>query len=741
MAARILKRLTSGFLPAAVLFTVLLVSFTLMGDATQNSEKFNRLFSLLLLINGLGLIILLVLIATHLSRLVRQYRSGAAGSRLTVRLVVMFVLLSVLPVSTVYYFSVQFLNRGIESWFDVRIDQALDSALALSQASLDLRMRELLNQGLEIADELVDVPDEIVALRLNEIRGSREATEPTLTSQGGSIIATSTTDQTAIVPNRPDDEILMQIRQGSPYVGLDPIPDLGLHVRVVTEVQAGSTVLEPRVVQSLFPIPERIGELADQVQSTFGLYKELVYLRKPLKYSFTLTLSLILLLSVLSAVWAAFFSSRRMVAPIRDLAEGTRAVAAGDYSKRLPLSGADELGFLVESFNEMTERLDNAREETRLSQRLVEDQRAYLETVLRHLSSGVISVSGDCSLRTANSAAEQILGVELSSWVGKSLEPLAEDSRLKPFVEMLVLKLKSHSEEWHQEVSLSGERGHKLLMCQGTSLPGSEASDYGCVLVFDDISELVRAQRDAAWGEVARRLAHEIKNPLTPIKLSAERLRHKLMTSLEANQGELLDRYTNTIVQQVELMKEMVNAFSDYARAPQLQIVRADLNRLIEEVLDLYRVDSSSVTIQMELKREFPLVDLDPGRIRQVLNNLIKNALEAISETESPAIRVVTDCVPDNDCERVQIVVEDNGRGFETGLERQAFEPYVTTKQKGTGLGLAIVKKIVEEHHGTIEANNNESGGVSVIINLPARQAKEQTQSDPSQENAGSAVS
>ncbi|MEO5703306.1 MAG: HAMP domain-containing protein, partial [Gammaproteobacteria bacterium] len=354
MAFVILKRPPSGVILVFGLFVLLFGGLYLMSAVTQNSEQFSKLYSPLLAINAAALIALAVLISANLLRLMRQYREGIAGSRLTVRLVIMFVILSVLPVSIVFYFSIGFLHRGIDSWFDVRIEQALEDALELSRTSLEARTRELLNQTLVAADDLTNASDIDAAALLNDIRSRSSIDELTLLTQSGRIIASSEVDPTNMTPNKPNEAILLQLRQHRSYTGLDPIGDSGLHVRVVVNVPNDDVAAEERVLQALTPIAIRQSTLADSVQLAFAQYKKLSYLRTPLKYSFTITLSLVLALSLLSAVWAAFFSTRRLVAPIRDLAEGTRAVAAGDYDKRLPVTSNDELGFLVWSFNDMT---------------------------------------------------------------------------------------------------------------------------------------------------------------------------------------------------------------------------------------------------------------------------------------------------------------------------------------------------------------------------------------------------
>jgi nitrogen fixation/metabolism regulation signal transduction histidine kinase len=719
MVLNTLKRLTSGPKPVVLLFLLLLTSLYIMSAATQNSEVFGRLYSLVLGINILALLLLLALIGRNLISLITRYRQRAAGSRLTVRLVIMFVVLAVVPISILYYFSLQFLHRGIDSWFDLRVEQALEDSLELGRTSLDSRLRELLRQTRLQTELIANESDASASLMLHEMRERSEAMEITLLSLSGRIISSSTIDPSTVVPALPNTAILQQLRRGLDYAALEPIRDRGLHMRIVMLAPNPDPLGEPRLLHALYAVPERLDLLATSVQAAFTQYKELAFLRQPLKSSFTLTLSLVLLLSLLTAVWAAFFSARRLVAPISDLAEGTRAVAAGDYDMRLPMPGRDELGFLVRSFNEMTRKISRARDEAQESQQQAEEQRAYLEAVLACLSSGVLTLDEADNLHTANSAAEQILGVEFSIPIQLSLAELAESyPALEPLVKTITTHLHLGQGAWQAEVTLFGTSGRQVLICRGSALKGDGKAQGEHVIVFDDVTALIQAQRDAAWGEVARRLAHEIKNPLTPIQLSAERLRHKYLASMAKEDAEILDRATHTIVQQVESMKEMVKAFSDYARPPKLTLEKVDLGRLLTEVLDLYHGDER-ITIHLETYHDLPKIEADIGRLRQLLHNLIKNTLEAGNSATPVILEVEAHCAEKDSCHFVELCFRDNGPGFPDEILDRLFEPYVTTKPKGTGLGLAIVKKIVEEHSGILWAENRKQGGAGITIRLP----------------------
>ncbi len=718
MAAGSLKRVGSGILPMLLLFALLLVSLALLSDATHNTERFGQMYSTLLLVNAAGLVFLGTLVVANVFSLIRQQRQQAPGARMTSRLVVMFVILAVVPVSVVYYFSLQFLHRGIDSWFDVRIEQGLEDAIDLSQAALDVRLRDILNLTIRIADDLADAPQATVSLTLYDHRVRSGAAELTLIGGDGRIVASSSSDISDIIPDQPPSEMMLLMRNRRHYIGLDPIGESGLYARALVPVLSSRSDSEVYTLQAMYEVSERFSSLADSVQSAYERYKELAFLRAPLKFSYSLTLSIVLVLSLLAAIWAAFHSARRLVAPVRDLAEATHAVAEGDYSKRLSVASEDELGFLVRSFNDMTRRLARSREQTLRGQQQIERQRAYLEAVLANLSSGVISMGADSVLRAVNRTASKQLGIDARQFLGKQLSAMiTAHANLKPFVDVINRHREQGDHSWEEEVSLLNDDGHQLLMCRGTVLAGKDARSGGLVIVFDDVTTLVQAQRDAAWGEVARRLAHEIKNPLTPIQLSAERLRRRYLGSMDPENAEVLDRATTTIVNQVDAMKKMVNAFSEYARAPNINLVVMDLDRLVAEVLDLYRGSHLHAQIIERLNAGNAMIDGDAGRLRQLLHNLVKNALEAVKGMEDAEIIVSTRLLAD-DGANIELSVEDNGPGFEKDVLENMFEPYVSTKPKGSGLGLAIVKKIVEEHGGSIVAEVSDTGGARIRIRL-----------------------
>lgn len=726
MATTKLKKFSAGPLPVITLLVLLLTSLGLMSDVMHSSTQFGELYVFLLIINVISILILTGIIVKNLFSLARQWRQQVTGSRLTARLVLLFAVLSITPVTVVYYFSLDFLRRGIDSWFDVRIERSLKDALELSKSSLSLRMRELLRQTRIQSYDLSQSRNDNLGMQLHQLRINLDATELTLFGQNGRIIASSSDDESRLIPTRLENSTYSRLSQEQEYVELAPYTDSGLFIRVAILIPSRDPVGESRILQGLFTVTNRVNDLAQSVEQAFTHYRELAYLRDPLKTTFIVTLSLVLLLALLISVWMAFYFARRLVQPIAALVDGTRAVAEGNYSQRLPLPSRDELGFLVQSFNDMTEKISQVTNEASRSQLQLAEQHAYLEGVLTRLSSGVITLDAEQRIHTVNAAARQILGFEINQYLGQPLSALSyEHPQSLLFVDGIFVHLENQDTEWREELTLFNPAGRQVLLCRGSMLPVSDGKPVGVVIVFDDITNLVQAQRNAAWGEVARRLAHEIKNPLTPIQLSAERLRHKYLNKMDEKDREILDRSTHTIVQQVETLKEMIKAFSEYARMPGLELQPLNMNKLVREVIDLYNNESLTCRIQLQLDHSLPTVDADHGRIRQLLNNLIKNAIEALASQENGEIQIQTHCMEKDACRFIELKVRDNGPGIPDTMVGQIFDPYVTTKIKGTGLGLAIVKKIVEEHGGMIWAENSEGGGACFTIRLPV--SREQT--------------
>ncbi|MDD5240605.1 MAG: ATP-binding protein [Sulfuricella sp.] len=691
------------------------VALYLLSNASSNTAAFSHYYTLLLGLNGVLAACLLALVFYQLWNLRRKLKAKVFGSKLTLRLLLMFSLMAVLPGVLVYGVSVQFLGKSIESWFDVRVDNALEGGLSLGRSVLDNLLHDLNKKGENMALSLSDVPDGDQLLLLNNLREQSGAQEATLFSARGAIIAFSGSESVGLLPDRPSPALLRKVRQQQPYAAIEAIPEKGLYLRVVVPVNVLGLNESVRVLQLLQPVPARLAKDAETVQAVYRDYQELSVSRLGLKRIYGLTLTLALMLALLSSIALAFLLSARLSAPLGLLARGTQAVASGDFSAMPTVSSRDELGSLMQSFNDMTRQLAEARGVVDLNQRQLETAKAYLESILAHLSSGVLAFDENLSLKTMNPAAAGILGVDLSTLSKRRFYKWAlSDEALKALAVEVEQQFRADSKEWQIQIEYAGKNGKQVLLVRGTRLPEAVGNDY--IVVFDDITHLLQAQRDAAWGEVARRLAHEIKNPLTPIQLSAERLEHKLAGKLAEADAAMLTRATQTIVNQVTALKSMVNSFAEYARAPGLNLGMVDLNQLVNEILALY--EHSTAPIMTDLAPTLPSIAGDPTLLRQVVHNLLQNAQDALAETQAPQIAVETGTEEN----MVRLCVRDNGCGFPETLMARLFEPYVTTKSKGTGLGLAVVKKIVEEHHGRMKIENIQPHGASVCVYLPCKE-------------------
>ncbi|MDD5295459.1 MAG: ATP-binding protein [Rhodocyclaceae bacterium] len=678
----------------------------LLATASANTALFAHYYPLLLAMNAAAAVVLFGVVVYELRKLWREVRARVFGSRLTYRLLLMFALMAVLPGALVYGVSMQFAVKSIDSWFDVRVDAALDGGLELGRNALDYLQTDLSAKGRAMALDLGYASESSLPRMLDRLREQAGIANATVFSLSGRILANSSADR-ILLPNMPPPGLLRQGRQSQGYRAVEGEAATGLLVRVLFPVSGGmSLAAEDRVLQLVQPVPAAIAKSAESVQSVYRDYQELSLARQGIKRIYTLTLTLTLLLALLAAMAAAFVLSRRLSAPLSILAEGTRAVAQGDFSPRQALAGSDELGTLTQSFSKMTRQLEDARGVAEKSRAETETARAFLESVLANLSAGVLAFDGSFHLRACNLGAKSVLKDSLEDLRDC---PLEEWPRFAPLVEAIVGGFQDGSAEWHQELELQGALPQVLLV-RGSRLPGPGG---GYVVVFDDITQLIAAQRSAAWGEVARRLAHEIKNPLTPIQLSAERLEHKLAEKLDNADRAMLVRSTATIVSQVEAMRDMVNAFRDYARLPAPQLSPLSLNQVVRDVLGLYEAAQAHITL--DLAAELPPVAGDAGQLRQLIHNLLQNAEDALAGTEQPRISLSSRA----EGGRALLVVADNGTGFPREILGRAFEPYVTTKAKGTGLGLAIVKKIVDEHHGHISLDNREPRGAEVRVDLP----------------------
>jgi nitrogen fixation/metabolism regulation signal transduction histidine kinase len=609
-----------------------------------------------------------------------------------------------------YGVSIQFLGKSIESWFDVRVDRALEGGLNLGRNALEYLLKETTNKATQLALTLQESESGGVAATLNRASEQAGIYEASLFSSTGGVLAVGGVSGSAATPEPPPPQALRRARLQQTSAAIEQAPDQGLLLRVVVPVNSSDPKESLRVLQVVEPVPKQLQQDAEKVQAGYRDYQEISYSRVALKRLYAMTLTLTLLLALFSALGLAVVLSEQFSQPLGLLAEGTRAVAQGDFSRRHPVQSRDELGVLTESFNTMTAQLAEAKQKGEESHLAVETTKAYLESVLANLSAGVLAFDNAFRLRTANPSAAVILQQPLADLIDV---PLADWGRQIPALDAFAKLVAEgfhtgRDGQWQRQAQLAVSNHTRALLMRGSGLPGEPAP--GCVVVFDDVTELA----DAAWAEVARRLAHEIKNPLTPIQLSAERLAVKLGGKLDAADEEALLRGTQTIVTQVAAMKHMVDDFAIYARqARPGRMQPVDVKALLTDVLGLY--ENLRPHVSLKLVDDNPIIQGEPTRLRQVFHNLLQNAVDAQADSATPAY----DIAVETRGSELALSIGDRGIGFPEDMIRRAFEPYVTTKAKGTGLGLAIVKKIVEEHHGRVTVENRPQGGARVTLYFP----------------------
>jgi len=697
------------------LITLSLIAVTvllyLLSSRSANTEVFSVSYYGLLGLTGLLALGLSGLVVFQFWRLRDKLRKKIFGAKLTLRLVLFFTLVAVLPGILVYAVSVNFLSKSIESWFDVRVEKALEGGLNLGRSGLDNSLKELSKKTQFVALLLSEKNPAQFQNALAQLIDEGMAQEAAVFGPGGKLLAFAASDN-ALLPDIPDENLMQQVQEKGQYSVIEAMPNKAMSLRVLALVNANSYSGASYILQFNQAVPRQIEDDAEMVQSVYRDYQELTLSRLGLKRLYGITLTLSLLVVLLTAISVAFYISERLGSSLEALAEGTRAVAQGDFTGQHPIRSSDELGALTGLFNQMTNQLADARRASEQQRREVESAKGYLESVLTHLSSGVLALDGEFRLRSVNTSAAHILGAPLQDMQRMPLQQIAEKfTLLHSFCATIMDAFSATSNgEWQRQIERLSKNGNQILLIRGTRLP--QGADAGFVVVFDDISHLLQAERQAAWGEVARRLAHEIRNPLTPIQLSAERLQYKLSAKLDEGDAKLLRRATQTIVSQVSAMKNMVSDFADYARGPSLKLTRLDLHRLIREVLGLY--EANAVPITLNLLAGHAEINGDATRLRQVLHNLLQNAQDALQEVTQAEIIVSSE----TERGEIHLRVSDNGAGFPESVLSRAFEPYMTTKTKGTGLGLAIVKKIIEEHGGRITLENGVNGGAYVNISL-----------------------
>ncbi|GAA4021299.1 sensor histidine kinase [Actimicrobium antarcticum] len=736
----------------------------LLASASDNSASFDKHYPWLLGLNAMVTIALLGLVALLLARLYARHKRGMFGSRLMSKLVLLFAAIGILPGLVIYTVSVQFVSRSIESWFDVRVEAALESGLNLGRAALDASLSDLSTKAHNLAVELSDLPDSGQIRQLARWREQNGTQEAIIVSISGRIIATDGGELKTLVPDMPTPSMLRQAKLSRGYTGIEGQPEPreidtsaakttppavdainNLRLRVVVAIPAGRNALslqsEGRVLQLIQAVPSTLATNAEALRAAYSEYQERSLSRSGLRKIYIVTLTLTLLLAIFAAIVSAFLIATDLAEPLLLLAEGTKAVAEGDLSPRPIVATSDELGTLTQSFNTMTRQLFDARAAVEINRSELENAKAYLESVLANMSAGVMVLDDDFRLITCNESVERILQQDIEPYLN---QPLSAIDGLLPFFDAIRGAFSAQSAQsagtdngetglhWQQQIEVP-RRGSDAnrddditLLARGSRLPVAKGTGY--VVVFDNISEVISAQRSIAWGEVARRLAHEIKNPLTPIQLSAERLQMKLEDKLMPLDAAMLNKSTATIVNQVTAMKRMVDDFRDYAKTPPAVLSPLNLNALVEEVLHLYTGGDERATINAVLSRDLPLVMGDTTQLRQVIHNLLQNAQDAVADRPagSPAARidVLTEAIHYQSANgktrrAVRLTITDNGPGFASKILKRAFEPYVTSKPRGTGLGLAMVKKIVDEHGGRIDIlNRSDTNGTKILILL-----------------------
>ena len=734
----------------------------LLASASDNSGFFDRYYAWLLGLNAAVAGALLLLVAVSLFRLYGRYKSGKFGSKLMTRLVLLFAAIGVLPGLVIFLVSVQFVSHSIESWFNVPVEEALESGINLSRAGLDAALKDLTATAGRTVGQLAEQPygteRATLAGLVKEQAGMQNAI--IVDAEGGLIISARASRSGNLSADLPTREMMAKAKDGdsygapeggselrsnlinAPVAPLDSASQLRLRVvmAIPDRVQANGTHLAPRYLQLIQLAPAQLAADGETIRSAYSDYKERFVARVGLRKMYIVTLTLTLLLAVFGAIASAFLIASDLAQPLLLLAEGTRAVAEGDLSPRPIVATSDELGTLTQSFNTMTRQLSDARSAVERNRTALQNAKAHLESVLANMSAGVMVLDHEFHLISCNDSVERILQQAGVTMIGQKLD---EIEGLQEFGGPIVAAFAAQSAQsaagrnlqrlhWQRQIEVprrttSLDDNDQTLLTRGSRLP-VEGGGSGYLVVFDDISDVISAQRSIAWGEVARRLAHEIKNPLTPIQLSAERLQMKLEGKLSPADNELLNKGTATIVNQVAAMKRMVDDFRDYAKTPPAVLEPLDLNALVEEILHLYLRGEGDDIIHPQLAPGLPLVMGDATQLRQVIHNLLQNAQDAMAELAAcapqPRIDVISEAIHYQGADgatrtAVRLSISDNGPGFAPKILARAFEPYVTSKARGTGLGLAMVKKIIDEHGGRIDIQNHvDRSGASVLILL-----------------------
>ena len=747
-------------LGAGVMVIIGLALFFLLTISTNNRAQYEETYGQLLVVNAVVASLLLLLIIGLAIRLMVRLRQGKFGSQLLVKLALIFALVGFAPGVLIYVVSYQFVARSIESWFDVKVEAALDAGLNLGRVTIDVLSSELSNNTVVAARRLSDMSDVAASLELERVREQLSVQDVFLWTSAGQLIGSAGASRYQINPDRPTQQQLRTAKLQRQIVSLDGLDEATagaattptlVKIKVLVAIQAGGLGIssEPRYLQVIQLLSPTLVANALTVTEANREYQNRALARGGLKRMYIATLTLSLFLAVFTAVLLAVFLGAQLAAPLLLLADGVRQVAAGDLTPKPVLKSKDELSGLTRSFADMTQQLFDARAEVDSSMMQVNTARENLQVILDNLTSGVIVLDAQGIIQSFNPGAARILRTSLEAFDGK---PLSSIAGLESFASGVQSQFDAYLSErrlhnldhWQQSYVLNlqaAEDGtsepsvtaltspyatqHTInLIARGAELPGDKLNDSAVnnslrLLVFDDISEIVSSQRAQAWGDVARRLAHEIKNPLTPIQLSAQRLEKKLTGKLEEPEQAVVTKSVKTIVDQVEAMKRLVNEFRDYARLPAAELKPVDLNALAADILQLYGAEDGALmkakhgaaTITPIFDPQCPRIMGDAQQLRQVIHNLLQNAVDATELSTSKQVTLVTQWNPET--RRVRLIVTDSGSGFPEYILKRAFEPYVTSKSHGTGLGLAVVKKIADEHNARIDISNRVTDGVA----------------------------
>ena len=706
----------------------LVLAFVLSISGPEN-HRYERQFAWLFWINVVVAALLTLVIGVVAVRMVLRLRRGKFGSRLLLKLAGIFAIVGVLPGLIIYTVSWQFASRSIESWFDVRVAGALDAGLALGRSTLEALQSDLADKASVAAARLAEPPGVIGPLALERLREQLGAQQVSVVTASGQVVVSAVSARTAApdpgapaglgAAERPPGALLRQARAGAPASQIEGLEDDASRARIRLVVPVPSNAISLHAAEERFllvvqPLPRQLTSNALAVQSAYSEYQQRALAREALSRMYIGTLTLALVLAVFGAVLLAIVLGNQITRPLILLAEGVREVAAGNLAARPVFASGDELGGLTRSFADMTQQVADARAQVQRGVDQLESARTRLQTILDNLTAGVIVFDPEGRIDTVNPGATRILRQPLQAYAGRTMQEVPEladfaDGVSQRFESLVAGSEPGEREQWQDSFELrSAQPGAITLLARGAMLPGQAQ-----LLVFDDITEVVSAQRAQAWAEVARRLAHEIKNPLTPIQLSADRLQHKLAARLQDADQAILVRGVAVIVDQVEAMKQLVNEFRDYARLPAAQLHPLALNDLVRDVVGLYGQAQEQGVLTLSLGAELPEILGDAAQLRQVIHNLVQNALDAVALREAGRVVLATEAVrgeADGAVTAVRLSVVDNGPGFEEQVLRRAFEPYVTTKPRGTGLGLAVVKKIADEHRARIRLRNRHEG-------------------------------